>query len=272
MGFVATPEEIARMRDVYSATWFTHDQLAVEFETTPEFVAEVLPPGIEPTERPLASAAVSRWQTEFGLTFDCGVISVEARRGGRTGAYLLSLLIDDDIGMVIGRELWGECKKLGTMGYFRDDPYVYGSGTRHGVKIMEIEAELGDDEGPTVAAGTAFELKGILNGDASAFEWDPAIVTVTNVKQHTSVRRGTGSLVLRGNGYDHFETIPVVSVGQATHTTGYSRYVAEPAEPAEGDPEQYLPYVIGRSWDLPHDRRTPKRFAAGAPALPTVVR
>lgn len=268
MGFVATPEELARMQSIYAETWFTYDQLLVEFETTPEFVAEVLPPGVEPSDRPLAGASVSRWQTEFGLTFDCGVISVEARRGGRTGSYLLSLLIDDDIGMIIGREMWGECKKIGTMGYFRDDPYVYGSGTRHGVTIMEIEAELGDDEGASVAEGTAFELKGILNGGASSFEWDPKIVTVSNVKQHASVRRGRGRLVLRGNGYDHFETIPVVSVGQAIHTTGHSRYVAELSEPVEGDPRRYLPYAIGRGWDLPHARRVPMRFADSAPVIP----
>ena len=59
MGFVKTPEEVARIEKVASHPRFVgSEMLTIDFLTTPEFVASVLPPGLEPATEPLS---LPRW-------------------------------------------------------------------------------------------------------------------------------------------------------------------------------------------------------------------
>jgi hypothetical protein len=59
MGFVKTPEEVARIEKVASHPRFVgSEMLTIDFLTSPEFVASVLPPGLEPATEPLGTAMV----------------------------------------------------------------------------------------------------------------------------------------------------------------------------------------------------------------------
>jgi acetoacetate decarboxylase len=64
MGWVKTPEEIARIQRVLAAPRFTDaERLQVDFLTTPEFVRSVLPPGLEPAAEPIVSASVGMFRS-----------------------------------------------------------------------------------------------------------------------------------------------------------------------------------------------------------------
>jgi hypothetical protein len=57
MRYVKSHADIERVQVILAGPVFTDSRvLTVQFETTPAFIAAVLPPGLEPDERPLASA------------------------------------------------------------------------------------------------------------------------------------------------------------------------------------------------------------------------
>src|ERR1700722_9011355 len=80
MGFVKTPEEVARIEKVASHPRFVgSEMLTIDFLTTPEFVASVLPPGLEPATEPLVTAMVGRWRSNCVGDYAGGAIYLMAR-------------------------------------------------------------------------------------------------------------------------------------------------------------------------------------------------
>src|SRR5581483_10614116 len=65
MRYVKQLDEIARLRAIYAAPAFLDSRvLSVQFETTPETIAALLPPPLEPADRSLAAVTVM----EFGAS------------------------------------------------------------------------------------------------------------------------------------------------------------------------------------------------------------
>jgi acetoacetate decarboxylase len=98
MGFVKTPEEIARIQARLSAPAFLSSEVvAVTFRTRPEIVERLLPPGLEPVEEPLASAMVGRWgRSNCVHAFEGGALYLRARHGDLEGDYCLSMPMSTD--------------------------------------------------------------------------------------------------------------------------------------------------------------------------------
>ena len=64
MGFVKTPDEVARIRAVLRQPRFVaSEMLMVEYLTRPQAIAAVLPPGFEPVSEPTVTAMVGRWRS-----------------------------------------------------------------------------------------------------------------------------------------------------------------------------------------------------------------
>src|SRR5690349_15380443 len=112
MGFVKSAEEIARIEHALSHPRFVNgEMLSVEFLTDEAFVAEVLPPPLEPGDTPRVSAMVGRWQSNCVGDFHGGAIYVSARYDGVDGDYVLAMFMDGDVPTIYGRDLFGEPKK-----------------------------------------------------------------------------------------------------------------------------------------------------------------
>ena len=261
--FVRTQEEIERIQRVLAAGRFTTDGIEVEFETTPEFVHEVLPPCLSPTDEPVGVINVSKWEGEMCGEFGCGIIWVKARYEGLEGLYCLLMIVSGDMPVTLGREVWGECKKTGTVDVHHDDRRMYGYTDRMGTRLIEIEAEFGDDQGATKASDTLFEVKAQIDASGIGLQHDPILVVLESDCFFSTVRQGTAEVELTGSKWDPVDSIPIVSIGPATHAMGEANYRAVDQFP-QTDRDAYLPYVLGRSYDDVTEYRVPQRHRAKA--------
>ena len=89
----------------------------VAYETAPQGVAELLPPGVSAADDPPVCIAWARWVpfSSFGPYHEAYVM-IRASLGGETYLYQPFIFTDNEIPLVAGRELWGYAKKLAVMG------------------------------------------------------------------------------------------------------------------------------------------------------------
>ena len=254
------------MRELLTPAYFTIEGMSIEFETTPEFVRSVLPPCFEPADQSTGLATTSRWQAGVCGEFESTAVMINALNEGVLGTYFLTLIVSGDMPVTIGREFWGEPKKLGDTHFFRDGDTIYAYGERNGTRIVEIEATFGPDLGPREMTGNALELAGAFTHDARLAH-DPVALTYEVGRSFTSVREGSGTLTLTGTAFDPLDEIPLVSTGKALHYTGEASYKEISRRELVGEADTYLPYILGRSFDdlteFPRPLRHRDRFAPG---------
>ena len=248
MGFVKTPEEIARIEREFSRPRFVSgERLTVEFLTEPAAVERLLPPPLEPADTPLVLASVGRWQGSCIGDYAGGSLYLAARHDGVDGAYPIAMWMDSEASVLFGREVFGEPKKLATMGLFRNGNRVHGYLERHGVRLLDLHAELGADAGPSHTDAFAFNYKARPAANGVGLD-GPARLTVVhfhgNVK---SQREGTGTVTLRATAHDPLDEIPVVSVVRAYLQE--HDMVGTCEEVATIPAERFLPYYYGRTDD-----------------------
>ncbi len=186
--------------------------MMVQIDTSPEFVREVLPPCFSPASSPTLIAEFSRWQRYSVGDFMEAGLWIMCKWEGVEGMLDLLLLFDGaEVVTSYGREIWGEAAKMGRAGLYEDGKYSHGWSNRCGVDIMEIEAELGAEQGPREIKSHAFIFKAVLSGDRVGLEWDPIVFQTDWVDTPSSYREGTAQLTFRSNGHDLLDQIPVVS-------------------------------------------------------------
>ena len=262
--YVRTPEETERIQKLIADGRFTTDGIEVEFETTPEFIREVLPPCLKPAGTPTGVINVSLWEGEMCGEFGAGIVWINScfedpERGEEVeGLYCLLMLISGDMPVTLGREVWGECKKTGTMDMHHDGRYMYGYAERMGTRLIEVEAEFGEDEGPQDVDVPLFELKAQLDASGYGLQYDPILVVLQSRNSYSRFRKGKAEVKLTGGKWDPVDTIPIVAWGQATHVEGECTYRAVRQIP-QSDRDAHLPYVLGRSYDDLTQYRVPQR-------------
>ena len=161
MGFVKTPEEVKRIEAVMKRPRFVGaEMLMIDFLTRTEIVAEVLPPGLEPVAEPLVIAMVGRWRSNCVADFTGGAIYVMARHGEIEAPYVLAMFMDQDHAIIFGRDLFGEPKKQATTRLQRRGNAMHGYIERLGTRVIEIEATLPNERGPSRETGANFQHQG----------------------------------------------------------------------------------------------------------------
>lgn len=248
MGYVKTKAEVAEIQRMMTHARYVCDGVTVAFETTPAFVEYILPPCLQPTPQPTGFVNVSRWQSVHSGEFDLAWVGIMAQFGNIEGAYTIAMLLNGDTPISIGRERWGEVKKRAELGYFHDGPHLYGFGARNGVRLIEVRATLGADEGPSETRSHSLEIKAFPAADGVGLEYDPVLVVRDSRATYRSVRRGSAKITLRGTEFDPLDTVPIVSVGEATHVVGETIPQVTQRVPL-ANRDDYLPYVLGRHYD-----------------------
>jgi acetoacetate decarboxylase len=252
MGFVKTPEEIERIRHAVTHVEFNGGEaLSLSFLTDAAFIAETLPPGLEPLDEPRMSATVCRFRSGSAGTFAGGAVYIAARHGDIVGRYTLAMYMDADQAILFGRDLYGEPKKLCQVVLDVDGDRAYGSITRNGVRLIEIDATLGEDTGPTSGGGKDFNYKASLATDGDGLADDP-ILTLTELEgTMASVRSATGTVTLDGNAHDPLHEIPVGELSPGAYASG-ADYRAKARALTRVPAEAFLPYAYGRlpDWDV----------------------
>jgi hypothetical protein len=248
MGFVKTEEEIRTIRKQIFPTQYEYEGISVEFETDEAFIAEVLPPCFQTTGSNVARATISRWRS-MRTGFDCALVDLPARHEEVEGWYHLTHLISGDMAITLGREMWGEAKKRGDMSLEVSGDRASGWGERNGVKLIEIDLELGDEQPARVNAQTRLEVKAFLAADGQGLQFDPIVLRVEETDYADTVREASGQLVFRGSPTDPTDTIPIGHIVGAAYEKGSSVMGLKEEHPVEGR-DEYIPYVWGRAYDL----------------------
>ncbi len=248
MSYVKSGDYVAKVEAMFRQPRFLYEGLRVAFQTTPAFIEEILPPGLEPGDAPDAYLSIGRWQSAVCGQFDTGSVFFKAQHEGTVGWYNLTMIVSGETPVVWGREVWGEVKKHGTAGVYRDGNLYHAYAERHGVRLMEIEAELDQVENDVVADTVALEVKACPSASGVGLEYDPRLLKLGCRSTFRKVVSGTGRLTLRGTPDDPVDTIPVekiLSVSYAEGETAYHHIGSSTLCPAQ----DYLPYFYGRHYD-----------------------
>ena len=244
MGLVRTPEEIAAIQATLSAPRFTSaEMLSVEFLTHPETIRRILPPPLEPAEEPLVSAMVGRWQSNCVADYDGGAIYVASTYDGIEATYVLAMYMSTDQAIVFGRDIFGEPKKQSTSGLNRAGSRMTGWIQRD-VRLIELEAELTTDNGPTEVSGANFNFKAQPSSDGVGLE-DDAVLTLAEFDMSlTTNLSGMGTVRLGNTVHDPLDEIEVVEVRQASYIEG--TLAARCRSIARVPADDFLPFAYGR--------------------------
>ncbi|ETS84249.1 hypothetical protein PFICI_02274 [Pestalotiopsis fici W106-1] len=248
MPFVATEEQVKAFQAFSHRPGFSQEVIAVDFETTPEFVKSVLPPGLEPAIRPVGTVSLSTWESKLCGEFECTMVSLQAVHDGVEGKYILTLIVSGDTPVTWGREIWGEIKKTGVTKLFRSGHRRSGFGERNGVRLVEMRATFDEDLPPNVEESIGYEIKAYPSSTGIGLHDEPRLLKL-NITDHNTVRaEGKGTLILRGTTSDPLHDIPIKSIDKFKYVSGVADYFVLEEKPL-GIGNAYLPYLIGRHYD-----------------------
>jgi acetoacetate decarboxylase len=248
VGFVKTPEEVARIEAAISAPRFGGAQmLSVEFLSDPELLAAILPPPLEPVAAPRMRAMVGRWGSSCVGDFAGGTVYVTCSHDGLEGEYNLAQYMDGDAPTIFGRDFFGEPKKMARAGLYRRGSTMRGTLERHGVALVTVEAELSRDNGPFEATRESYNVKSRPAADGHGLEED-AILTRAHYEISARVSlEGSGRIALAGTPHDPLDEIPVREVLRATYFEGDLAATVEVA--ARIPAAVFAPFHHGRNDD-----------------------
>lgn len=251
MGFVKTPEEVERLRAVLREARFVGgEMLSASYRTDPAAAAAVLPPGLEPAAEPIARLVVGRWRSNCVGDFAGGALYLDARRDGIEATYVASMFMDGDVPAFFGRDLYGEPKKLARVSLFRQADRASGFIERDGVRLIEIDARLGRDRGPSQGTSADFNVKATLAADGQGLERD-ATITLAEYRAATRVDRpavaGGAAVHVRGTVHDPLDELPVREILGAAYREGDMSATCRAIGTIPA--ADFLPYALGRHDD-----------------------
>ncbi len=246
MGFVKSADEIEAIQATLSEPRFLSAKLlSVQYLTRPDIVAHVLPPGLEPTDQPLATLIIGHWgRSSVCHAFSGACFYVQARHGDLVGDYCLSMQMSSDAAIIFGREVFGEPKKHGITQLDRDGDRLSGSVTRYCRPIIEVEAQMQATVANPPAGFTNFHYKFLPKCDGNGLEWDPILVMASFRIFNAHSESGTATLSLANTRLDPLGEIEIVEMVGASYTEcDTAAHCRELARVPQAD---FLPYAYAK--------------------------
>jgi len=261
MGFVKTMDEIAaghrETGDFYDA-----EMLTVFFETKPETVEAMVPPPLKPGPLPIGAVFVANYpKTNFSVSYLESALFLMVAHEGEEGVYCLSMPVNNDMAMILGRETFGYPKKMANIYLEREGNDFRGGTERHGIRFMEMKARLEgafNDPGAqefiaeTMQANpdiVVYNFKYFPNPERTGFDYSPRLVKETVKRKIKHIEYGEAQLFFNASPHDPWSDIEIVKVLGATFSMGDNSML--PGEVvAEVDPVEFAPYALMKMDDL----------------------
>jgi acetoacetate decarboxylase len=190
-------------------------QLLVEFRTDPRVLRQLVPPPLTPNRDAKVFVSCADFLCSgFGRYLEAHVFT-HATFQRRLVNFSIYLVLDNDVAIGAGREIWGFPKKLGRLTLEMKDDVVSTTVERGGRTIIDAAVHLAELATAEDLGGTSEYLtrRFIPNVSLSA---PPDIdqltsTTLTNIVTH-DVYKGTATVAFGSSPADRLETIPIRGV------------------------------------------------------------
>lgn len=257
MSYVKSNEDIEQNFNMESGDFYNAEMLVAYWETKKEIVEKLLPPPLKPAKFPVASAFVANYpKTNFGVSYKEAALFIFAEFEGVIGMFCLSMPVDNDIAMILGRETFGYPKKFATMHIKREGDSVEGWFERHGVRVFEASAKLTNKPNtedamkillqlglnPTKPNSTVYNFKYFQAPDLNSFDYNPRLMREEITMKPSSMNIGEAKVKLNPSKDDPWSEVEVVRELGAIYLV--SDNSMRPGKiVAETDPESFRPYA-----------------------------
>ena len=194
----ARAEQVNREIEAKQAPDIWSEAVTAVYETDPDIVAAILPPPLEPGERPLVRITITRVEMPGLPVFGAGWIGVQARHRDRLGEYPIFMPMTTEQSLIGGREINGEPKKLAEVEVQRDGESVTARIARMGSVVCEVVGRISETRQNYELEKTDFWFKLSPSCEqAGVLDQDPLLVYGEKTER-TRVHEGIdGDLILK---------------------------------------------------------------------------
>jgi acetoacetate decarboxylase len=264
MSFKRHIEEIKQKKEEMRTSVFKGAEMVwVLWETKQEIIDHILPPPLEPINRPIALAFVANYPSHsYGLPYTEAALIIRCQYKGELGNYYLAMPLTDDRATFAGREIWGFPKKLANVHFEKRDNEVYGYSERLGVKNIELTVKLSgkfnDENTPKIVSeiqmipkrgkGTInYLFKHFIHPTKEGFDYDPWLVKQKTTSKIKAMQMGEAEVKLNSTIHDPWGEIEIKKIlGGMYLQTDNEMFPGEIL--SEVDPKEFLPYSFIK-WD-----------------------
>lgn len=225
-------------------------KLVITYPTEPGRIAELLPPGLEPTGDDTVTIGIYcvpiNQEPEYGVS-----IKVPASWQGVEGQYNLGMGIDQEAAVHISAERNGQPKFLCDIDYFRLGTLVGARATHQGYTFVEFEGQVtGEGEpAPEYTEHEWWTKYAREIGGGEAFDFGPVVVDVATTMEPVHVETVEGELTLKDSPWDPVARyLPMAGEATAVLVT-HQMKAREITNAGPLDADSFWPYadVIGGS-------------------------
>lgn len=246
MSFSKTSEQLDRYYGLGVRKFDGAKMLGVMFLTEPDIVKRCLPPPLEPVDTPRGMMFIAEYpETNLGPGYREAALFLGCQYKGEVGNYCLSMPIESEESRLYnGRDIFGYPKKKATIHLEHDGDVVYGWVERHGIRFVEIKAQLMGELPALPPPGPNFLFKASPKIDLTpGFDGPVLLCRQQTDVELKSLRIGRAEVILRDSELDPWAEIKLVNV-----ITAYSLTSNNTMNPGsvlqEVEPESYLPHYF----------------------------
>jgi len=220
--------------------------LKLDYDTRPECIAALLPPGIEPSARSQVHLTVYNFPVpdvpEYGV-----LITVDADYEGEVGFYTLGYGIDQESAVFISRDRNGQPKYPCDVDYYRMLDGVHARCTHQGYTFLEFDGKATDTlPNPPDHSETEWWIKvspGVGMMPAGTYDFPPHVVRVHTRYGTAFNQKVEGTLTLRDSPWDPIaRLLPMESEATARLWTP-SSFERDIALAGKLDGDAFAPFV-----------------------------
>jgi acetoacetate decarboxylase len=189
------------------------------FRSDPDVIARYLPAPLVGDKSGTMTFMISRFfASGFGSYHEATLCALASFKG-KPVSFPMSLILDSDIAVCGGREIWGWPKKIGRISFVERDGVVTSAVERGGHELIRAAVEVGPLAPPETLLGASADficlklIPSVKNG-APPEVAQLTRTTLSNFVPHV-VYRGRATLALGGSPADRFDVFPVREIVDA---------------------------------------------------------
>jgi acetoacetate decarboxylase len=237
--------------------------LKLDYDTDPQKIAALLPPGIEPSSKSQVHLTVYSFPVpdvpEYGI-----LITVDADYKGEEGFYTIGYGIDQESAIFVSRDRNGQPKYPCEITYYRMLDSVHARCSHQGYTFLEFDGKATDAlPHPETHSETEWWIKvspGVGMAPEATYDFPPHVVRVHTRYGTACNQKVEGTLTLRDSPWDPIEELLPVESEVSARLWTPSSFDRDIALAGKLDGEAFAPYldtISGSRW--PGESGGPKK-------------